>query len=432
MKQDMNTTKRKTESPDVPAEWVLSERLSRCSSSPLRDIFTAIERPGVISFAGGLPDQAYFPDLADCLGKNDAGALARQNTDNICQYGASNGERELRGWVADYISGSGLSVKPEQIIILSGSQQGIDLCAKLLVDHGTAVSVFYPTYLAALQSFTLFGAEYRCLASCSAEQTGNQLDCPFDLAGSPVAYINPTFSNPSSSNLSLQQRRGLALGCDAHNTVLIEDDAYRELFYEDCERQPVCSFMQRSGWIYLSSFSKTIAPGLRLGFMAVCEELLPYMTRLKQAADLHSSRIAQHCVIQWLQQNDQQLHLQQLRDHYKYKRDRFDAELGKNWSDIADWERPAGGMFFWLKLKHPLSIPMSDILSEAIGLGVAFMPGEYFYPPFSSSVANTGSTMRPEQMIRLNFTNASVAEARYGLEKLAELLRRHQLAQTPR
>lgn len=420
----------------VPADWILSERLSRCESSPLRDVFAAIEQPGVISFAGGLPDTQFFPDLGECLDDSTSGSMTQQSTDTIFQYGASNGESALRNWAADTISASGLAVSPEQIIILSGSQQGIDLSAKMLIDCGTAVSVFYPTYLAALQSFTLFGAHYREITP--------DVEGGYRLEDSSVAYVNSTFSNPTSVNLTLQQRRMLALACDKRNTVLIEDDAYRELFYSETDRQPVCSFLKQAGWIYLSSFSKTIAPGLRIGFMAVCEELLPYMTRLKQAADLHSCRLAQHCIERLLQKDEQPLRLQQLREHYRGKRDCFDAELKKNWSDIADWESPCGGMFFWLRLKYPLDIPMPEVLQEAIKHGVAFMPGEYFYPTPSfnrSTAACTSEQNRPShqptRMLRLNFTNASVAEARYGLEKLAELLRNHQVvsyagSQTPR
>ncbi len=420
---------------NVPPAWVLSERLSRCESSPLRDIFKSIDKPGVISFAGGLPDPDCFPDISYLFSRESSqkpGSLP-DTAHELCQYGASNGEYVLRNWVAAYISECGVSVQPEQIIILSGSQQGIDLSAKLLVDKGTKVAVNYPTYLAALQSFTLFGASYQELTS--------HADNAYELNGSTVAYVNPTFSNPASCNMTLDQRKALASACDTNNTILIEDDAYRELFYDDCERRPVCSHLKKAGWIYLSSFSKTIAPGLRIGFMAVCEELLPYMIRLKQAADLHSSRLAQHCVISVLQQGNYQQRIEELRAHYKKKRDQFDTELKNSWTDIADWQSPEGGMFFWLKMKYALDVPVADLLSEALDQGVAFMPGEYFYPPMPNHCDSKEAEFQPKQnamhqpwqMLRLNFTNPTIREAKEGLLILSDLIRNHiDVSQTPR
>lgn len=396
----------------------VSERMDRCASSPLRDIFAAIERPGVVSFAGGLPDVEMFPDreeIVDAIlgsfeinGKSDNNTR-RNATPEFCQYGSSSGEPQLQEWAASCISESGLEVGPEQIIILSGSQQGIDLSAKLLIDQGTGVAVNSPTYLAALQSFTLFGARYDALF---ADAGGD-----YNLEESSAVYINPTFSNPTSINLSLRQRQQLALACDRFNTVLVEDDAYRELYYEDCERQPICSYLTRANWIYLASFSKTIAPGLRIGFMAVSEDLLPFMTRLKQASDLHSSRLAQQVIISLLQ-GDYAQKLDRLRQHYKNKRDHFHSILLSHWSDIADWQLPAGGMFFWLQLKEPLTCSLTELLTRSVDEGVAFMPGEYFYP------ANSGAE-NPEQMLRLNFTHAGSKEAVQGLIKLAALLKEH-------
>ncbi len=452
----------------TPVGVNLSERINRCVSSPLRDIFRAIEQPGMISFAGGLPDGEMFPDIEDVVeavrgvrapcsnsvsesihviesihekvGENSQNDIRHNDIPEFFQYGSSNGEPELRQLAADYVGQSGLDVRSDQIIILSGSQQGIDLAAKLLIDQGTGVSVCKPTYLAALQSFTLFGASYHALETDAFGYS--------NLENSSVVYINPTFSNPTSVNFSKLQRQQLAASCDHFNTVLVEDDAYRELYYEDCDRQPVSSYLSRANWVYLGSFSKTIAPGLRIGYMAVSDDLLPFMTRLKQASDLHSSRLAQQVIIHLLQQEDYQEKQDRLRLRYKGKRDHFDSILFSHWSDIAEWKKPAGGMFFWVKLKIPLSCSLTDVLGKAIGRGVAFMPGEYFYPqdnqhnrlhdgnPFEIGVdspisMHAGSTIEnteadsPGQMLRLNFTNAGRAEARQGLIRLASLIKEH-------
>jgi len=403
--------------PYTGTSWKLSKRAGRCSASPLRQIFEAIETKSITSFAGGLPGPETFEELVRVFGHASSN-IAPKDT---FQYGSSNGERKLREWIARDLAMQGLEVGFEQVIILSGSQQGIDLAAKLTIDEGTRVAVSYPTYLAALQTFDLYGAHYTSLDLLQSEPVG--------CAEPAVAYVNPTFSNPTGANLNRSEREQLAANCDQKSVLLIEDDPYRELYYQECDRQPICANLQHSPWVFLSSFSKTIAPGLRIGYMAVSRELLPLMVCLKQAADLHTARHSQVSLQNYLESGRYHRRLDHLRRHYREKRDNFQQVLYQYWSDIANWEVPEGGMFFWLTLKEPGNRSMDQLIREAIEQKVAFMPGKPFYPSGAQQQDQRLPDQRlPDQQgtargltLRLNFTCTSMDEATAGLIRLRKL-----------
>ena len=352
-----------------------------------------IDRPGMVSFAGGLPSPDSFPQL---LADIPAAYL---------QYGASEGEPELREQVAMQLRSQGFNCAVEQVLVLSGSQQGIDLVAKLFIDQGTPVAVESPTYLAALQVFRFFGASLQTysLATLHADLRADR---------SPAfLYAIPTFQNPTGRCYSAVERAAVAAVCDSHEIPLFEDDPYRDLFYDPCDRQPICTQLRRARWIYQGSFSKNLAPGLRLGFLVASAELVPYLVRLKQAADLHSNRVSQYLVLQLLQRPDNAARLIRLADDYRVKRDRFVDLLTRYFAALATWETPAGGLFFWLKLNR--LIDTRQLLPLAIEQGVAFMPGEPFYPHIPKASGT----------LRLNFSHASTTDAERGLATLAELIR---------
>jgi DNA-binding transcriptional MocR family regulator len=324
---------------------------------------------------------------------------------NMLQYGASEGEGELRQRIADDVSGRGLKCNAEQVLVLSGSQQGIDLVAKLFIDPGTTVAVESPTYLAALQVFRFFGAQF-------SAYDADALNTQTWLREKPAfAYAIPTFQNPSGRCLDAKQRHDLAETCDAAQVPLFEDDPYRDLVYDPCERTPVCALLQQTPWIYQGSFSKSLAPGLRLGYLVASPELLPFLTRLKQAADLHSNRVSQWLVLQQLNDPAHNARLGELAAHYRQRRDAFEDALRRHFADLAIWMKPPGGLFFWLTLNQ--RIDTRQLLPLAIEAGVAFMPGEPFLP---MNVESCGQ-------LRLNFSHASEEQADVGLGKLAALVR---------
>ncbi|MDD5057371.1 MAG: PLP-dependent aminotransferase family protein [Sideroxydans sp.] len=376
------------------ADLRFSSRTRDLHASPIREILAVVNRPGMISFAGGLPAPDSFPQF-------DLEAMPQ----DVLQYGASEGDMELRQRVAEDLHARGLRCNAEQVLILSGSQQGIDLVAKLFIDPGTAVAVESPTYLAALQVFRFFGARF-------VAYDADALDVPTWQREKPAfAYAIPTFQNPSGRCLDGAQRAALAEACDAANVPLFEDDPYRDLVYDACERTPVCAQLQRAPWIYQGSFSKSLAPGLRLGYLVASPELLPFLTRLKQAADLHSNRVSQWLVLQQLNDAGSEQRLRELAQGYRQRRDAFEAALRRHFGDLAQWQTPPGGLFFWLTLNRNMDTRL--LLPKAIESGVAFMPGEPFMPVQTEGCGQ----------LRLNFSHASEAQAEVGLAKLAALVR---------
>jgi DNA-binding transcriptional MocR family regulator len=371
-----------------------SNRTQDLHASPIREILSVVDRPGMISFAGGLPAVDSFPQFS-------LDAMPQP----MLQYGPSEGEWELRLRVADDLRARGLQCSAEQVLILSGSQQGIDLVAKLFVDPGTAVAVESPTYLAALQVFRFFGARFLAFDVDALDAQTWQREKP------AFAYAIPTFQNPSGRCLDARQRDALAAACDEALVPLFEDDPYRDLVYDPCERTPVCARLERAPWIYQGSFSKSLAPGLRLGYLAASPELLPFLTRLKQAADLHSNRVSQWLVLQQLNDPLHEQRLVELAARYRQRRDAFEAALRRHFGDLASWSMPPGGLFFWLTLNRHLDTRL--LLPKAIEDGVAFMPGEPFMPVMVESCGQ----------LRLNFSHASEEQADIGLAKLAALVR---------
>ncbi len=374
----------------------LSARVAGLQASPIRDILAVIDRPGMVSFAGGLPAAETFPPF---------GAISPPR--DMLQYGPSEGEPALRERIAEELRGRGVRCDAEQVIVLSGSQQGIDLVAKLFIDPGTPVAVESPTYLAALQVFRFFGADLR------AFRVGSDPALAIRIGGAAFAYVIPNFQNPSGRCYSPAEREAVAAACDRSGTPLFEDDPYRDLAYDPCDTSPIAARLERASWVYQGSFSKSFAPGLRLGYLACSRDLLPYLVRLKQAADLHSNRISQWWVLQQLTDPGREARLAQLVARYRERRDAFADSLRRHFHGLAEWELPPGGLFFWLMLDPDLALDTQALLAPAIERGVVFMPGEPFYPE-PQACANA---------MRLNFSHADPAAADRGLATLAALLR---------
>jgi DNA-binding transcriptional MocR family regulator len=384
---------------------MFSERIDRLHPSPIREILSVIDRPGMVSFAGGLPAGETLPDWS---GTASAAVL---------QYGPSEGEPALREVVAERLRALGVDAPAERVMILGGSQQGIDLVAKLFVDPGTPVAVESPTYLAALQVFRLYGARFTGLDALVAarggagEGTGEVADTAAQRQETArLAYVIPTFANPTGACASEAERDELALRALSAGTVLFEDDPYRDLAYDPCDRRPVAARMAGGSWVYQGSFSKTFAPGLRLGYLAASADLFPKLVMLKQALDLHTSRLSQSIVLDAVTDEGWDARIDSLVRFYRSRRDTFESALQRHLGGLAEWHTPRGGLFYWLRLNE--RIDTRSLLARAIERNVAFMPGEEFYP----EVPELGT-------MRLNFSHASAEDADRGLNVLAELLR---------
>ncbi|SEI23791.1 DNA-binding transcriptional regulator, MocR family, contains an aminotransferase domain [Pseudomonas asplenii] len=383
-----------------------SERVTRLKSSLIREILAAAQRPEVMSFAGGLPAEAMLPTLA-----------WEQMPRAMGQYGMSEGEPALREALAAEARALGVDCQASQVLVVSGSQQVLDLAAKLYIDQGTEILLEGPTYLAALQIFQLFGAD--CL-TIAQEQDGpdlQQLRTRLEQHRPAFVYLIPTFQNPSGVCYSEAKRAAVAALLDEFGVTLIEDEPYRELSYDGVDAVPIVARLKRASWIYTGTVSKTLAPGLRVGYLIASPDLFPHLLKLKQSADLHTNRVGQWQALQWIGTEKYRQHLLELRDFYRARRDAFAEALDRHFCDLADWQVPQGGLFFWLTLKQPLDT--RTLLDAALARDVAFMPGEPF---FAEPERNPGN-------LRLNFSHIAPQRLDEGLERLAAVIRHAQAAQ---
>jgi len=380
---------------------VFSERISRLKGSLVREILAAAQRPEVMSFAGGLPAESLLPRL------NWDGL-----PDRLGQYGSSEGEPVLREKIAEQARGLGIDCQAEQVLILNGSQQALDLASKLFIDPGTPVLLEQPSYLAALQCFELFGAH--CLGvPLNADGLDLEvLEAQLKQHRPAFIYLIPTFQNPSGVRYSEACRAALASLLDTYEVTLIEDEPYRELVYDEQRVRPVAARLARASWIYCGSLSKTLVPGMRVGYLIASPDLYLPLLRLKQAADLHSNRLGQWQALQWLGTPQYQAHLETLRDFYRSRRDAMQQRLQAHFADLAEWQLPAGGLFFWLRL-HKVQ-DTRRLLDAALAQNVAFMPGEPF---FTDPDAHPG-------YLRLNFSHVTPERLDEGVGRLAEVVRR--------
>jgi DNA-binding transcriptional MocR family regulator len=381
-----------------------SERVSRLKSSLIREILAAAQRPEVMSFAGGLPAEAMLPkvewaDMPLALG----------------QYGMSEGEPALREALAAQARALGLECTASQVLVVSGSQQTLDLAAKLYIDKGTEILLEAPTYLAALQIFQLFGAD--CLTVPQEADGPNlaQLRSRLEQHRPAFIYLIPTFQNPSAVRYSEAKRAAVAALLDEFGVTLIEDEPYRELTFDGGSAKPIAGRLQKASWIYTGTVSKTLLPGLRVGYLIASPDLFPNLLKLKQSADLHTNRIGQWQALQWIGSEKYQQHLSDLRGFYRQRRDAFQSALETHFSDLANWNMPQGGLFFWLTLKQPLDT--RTLLNEALANDVAFMPGEPFFPEPDKNLGH----------LRLNFSHIDPARLDEGLKRLAAVVRQAQI-----
>lgn len=383
-----------------------SERVSRLKSSLIREILAAAQRPQMMSFAGGLPAEAMLPKVEWA-----------EMPLSIGQYGMSEGEPALREALAAEARALGVSCEASQVLVVSGSQQTLDLAAKLYIDKGTEILLEAPTYLAALQIFQLFGAD--CLTVPLEADGPNLVELRARLEQHRPAfiYLIPTFQNPSAVRYSESRRDAVAALLDEFGVTLIEDEPYRELTFDGGSATPIVSRLKKASWIYTGTVSKTLLPGLRVGFLIASPDLFPHLLKLKQSADLHTNRVGQWQALQWIGSERYRQHRSELRDFYRVRRDAFQAALITHFSDLADWNVPQGGLFFWLKLKQPQDTRTS--LDAALANDVAFMPGEPFFPEPDNHPG----------YLRLNFSHIDPARLDEGLERLAAVVRQAQAAQ---
>ncbi len=387
-----------------------SKRLDSFSSSAVREILKLTQRKSIISFAGGLPAEEHFPVAA--IGEAFDRVLAAGN--KALQYGLTEGFLPLRESICKWMAPKGVMITPDDLLITTGSQQAIDLLTRIYIDPGDVILVEKPTYLSALQVFRSYGAE---LVSVETDEDGIVLD---DLAAklkqySPkLVYVIPTFSNPTGKAWSLDRRKGVLELCRANDALILEDDPYGELKFGDASLTYPSLFSldahpQGSCVVYTSTFSKTVAPALRTGWVMADPEIVRHMARAKQAADLHSSSMDQQALHQLIEHFDLAGHIEFVRKEYEARmRQMADLLSQQDWPGVT-WNEPKGGMFFWLQL--PESVDTAELLKTAVDLGVAFVPGVSFFA--DGSGRNT---------MRLNFTHNDAEGTIAGMKRLDQAM----------
>ncbi|HEX3321889.1 MAG TPA: PLP-dependent aminotransferase family protein [Terriglobales bacterium] len=392
-----------------------AQRTKGVKSSAIRELLKLTQQPEVISFAGGLPAPDVFPieRFREACAKvlKDQGKLA-------LQYGASEGYEPLREMIARHTSRYGIKAGPENVLITSGSQQALDFIGKLLINPGDRVLVEAPTYLGALQAFNVYGAEYVSVPSDDDGIQTELLEGPLR-SGPKFMYVLPNFQNPGGTTLSEGRREQLVLLADRFGIPIVEDDPYGQLRYEGEHLTPLVvldrvNLRRDNGYsignvIYLSTFSKTLAPGLRLGWIVAPPDVITKLIQLKQGADLHTSTFAQIVAYEVARDNFMDEHIKVIRRVYGERRDAMLAALEEYFPPEVSWTRPKGGLFLWVTL--PEGMDCQKLFESAIKENVAFVPGESFY-------ASNGNH-QGRRHFRLNFSYVPPDKIREGVRRLS-------------
>ncbi len=393
-----------------------AQRLQGVRRSEVRELLKLTEQPGVISFGGGLPAAELFP-VKRC--EEACVKVLREQGAQALQYSTTEGYRPLREMIARHSSRYGLHVGPENILITASSQQALDLLGKVFINAGDHLVVENPTYLGALQAWNLYQAQYTPVPVDDDGMRTDSLESA--LRGGPkFLYALPNFQNPTGVTISLERRQQIVRLADHYGVPILEDDPYGQLRYEG-EHVPAivaldAKFQGGNGTytgnvIYMSTFSKTLAPGLRLGWITASEGVIERLVMAKQATDLHTSTFTQMVAYEMARGGFIDEHVRAMRPAYRERRDAMLAAMAEYFPPSVTWTRPRGGLFLWVRF--PDSIDASDILREAIANKVAFVIGSAFFADGSGK--NTA---------RFNFSAADPDRIREGIKRLGAVLER--------
>lgn len=389
--------------------YSFSSRVNEMKSSAIREILKITESPGVISFAGGLPAPELFPltqikeAFSEVLESGDASSL---------QYSTTEGYLPLRRMIARAMAAKGITSGPDEVLLTNGSQQALDLLAKLFIDPGDTVVVEAPSYLGAIQVFRSYQARFVAVPSDEGGIITEDLEKALREHQPKLIYLTPTFSNPTGITMPLQRRREVAALLERYNVPLIEDDPYGDLRYLGDPVPPIKTLDKTGLVIYLSTFSKTIAPGLRLGWILAQPQLMTKLVLAKQGTDLHTGTLVQRAVNRYLEKNDVDGHIALIRSQYGLRRNAMLDAMARLLPPAVSWTHPEGGMFLWVAL--PPHMDSTPLLKEAVAEKVAYVPGSPFF--------TDGGGLN---YLRLNFSNSTCPQIEEGIERMARLLNRH-------
>ena len=400
----------------TPWEYRYAFRTQQMSSSVIRELLKLTEQPEIISFAGGLPAPEVFPLERFRQASN---TVLENFGPQSLQYSTTEGHRPLREMIARHISRFSSEVSADNVLITSGSQQALDFVGRLFVNRGDFIVVESPTYVGALQAWNAYGAQYIPVRTDEHGMIVDELEAALRV-GPKFIYVLPNFQNPSGSTLSLERRMQLIRIADKYGVPIIEDDPYGQLRYEgehipsivalDSEYRGSNGGHYSGNVIYLSTFSKLLAPGLRLGWVIAPVEVIQKLVMSKQAADLHTSSINQYVAHEVAKGGFLDEHVKVIRATYKERRDVMIEMMEEMFPAGVSWRKPKGGMFLWSVL--PEGMDSAEVLKRAVEKKVAFVPGEAFHP--------TGGG---KNTLRLNFSYSSPETIREGITRLGITLK---------
>jgi len=384
-----------------------AQRTQRMTSSIIRDLLKLTQQPDVISFGGGLPAPEMFPvrefKEACIYVLENMGAQA-------LQYGPTDGYPPLKQFLVEKMQKYGVPAEEENVLLTNGSQQALDLIGKVFIDPGDVIITEAPTYLGALQAWNLFGPRYVTVPSDDEGMRVDQLDEILRREKVKFIYVLPNFHNPAGVTLSEERRQLLVEVASHHGVPILEDDPYGELRFEGKDLTPII-VLHKENVIYLSTFSKTLAPGIRLGWITAPGRVINRLIMAKQAADLHTSSFVQMVANDICQRGILRRHVTLIRKTYRERRDIMLQAMEEHFPPGVEWTRPQGGMFLWVRL--PEHVDAAELLKVALQEKVAFVPGTVFFP-------NGGG----HNTMRLNYSNASPAMIQEGIQRLGRALMR--------
>ncbi|MDX5630481.1 MULTISPECIES: PLP-dependent aminotransferase family protein [unclassified Brenneria] len=384
----------------MATEGLLAQRIAKLKSSAIRELLKHSKMDNIISLAGGIPSDKLF----DFDGLNQATQLAiTEQPKTAFQYGLTEGSPILRERIADLCAIRGIKTRAEDIVVTAGSQQALDLIMRAMIDPGDVFVVERPTYLAALQTLELAQAQVMSVDSDENGMVVDDLEALLRKQRIKGVYIVPNFGNPSGVTLSYERRKQLIKLAERYGFVIIEDDPYGELRFTE-ERHPTLFQLAQEELgnaehvLYTSTFSKILAPGLRLGWAIMPDWLLHKVAIIKQAADLHASALSQSIVECYLGLGRLDAQIEKIRYSYKEKSEQLSALIAKELGDVMTFNQPKGGMFLWARFRQPFNT--TQWLQQTLDHGVVFVPGEFFFPdtPDYSTLRFSYATATEEQM----------------------------------
>lgn len=401
----------------TPWEHRYAQRTLRMKSSTIRELLKLTQQPDVISFAGGMPAPEVFPIEEFRAACN---RVLQERGAEALQYGATEGYLPLREMIARHNAAYGMHVSADNILITSGSQQALDLLGKIFINRGDRILVESPTYLGALQAWNAYGAEYVAVPSDDHGMITSALEESLRL-GPKFIYVLPNFQNPTGTTLTLERRKQLVKLADRFGVPIIEDDPYGQLRFEGKHIPSVVVLDSQyrkdpgaysGNVIYLSTFSKILAPGVRLAWVVAPTQVISKLAQAKQGVDLHTATFNQIVAYEVGKGGFLDRHVKVIRECYRQRRDVMIETLEEHMPQGVHWTHPQGGLFLWVTL--PEGLNTTKILEEAVKQKVAFVPGESFFPCGGG-----------ENTMRLNFSNAKPEKINEGIARLSQVIKQY-------